>query len=604
MKSLLQLVLGVLVAFILPFPSIASEDISSSVNINYLIQEDGSNRVDHQITLTNNTSSSYVTQYSLELNSNRIQNISITDQHGKPIPFSQQSTDVSTILLLEFSDPVVGKDKSRIINLKYQNPDISTFQGNILEINIPQLNNKDQYNSFTTNVIVPNNFDQPSLISPSTYQKKSDDTITTISFDKSQLHSGAIILFGQEQHYSVQAGIELTNQSITPVETQIALPPDTTYQKVYLNSLSPLPQSLTQDSDGNWIATYIIQAKQSIPIKVDQTITVYNQPRHPVVVDNVDLNQLITENQYWETSSEAVKNIAGKYPTISEIYSYLVENFKYNYARIDNQSTHRLGAKQAISNPDNALCLEFSDSFIAISRANNIPSRLLTGFAYTQNPGLKPLSLVQNSLHAWPEYLDMNTNTWKSADPTWGHTTKGIDYLNNFDFNHITFAINGNESENPHPIGYDSTSTNALAVNFSTSKPEEMINNSFKIHVPPTTLLGFSDSVEITIINASNIALYGQELKLYHQQNELVGKTTINSSIPLSETTYQIKLSSPYTNLGNVITIEFYGQEQNIEIIQIPGIAGAIFFAFATTTAIGFSIYLYKTRRVLVSGEK
>src|SRR3989344_2583826 len=97
--------------------------------------------------------------------------------------------------------------------------------------------------------------------------------------------------------------------------------------------------------------------------------------------------------------------------------------------------------------------MEFTVLFIALARAAGIPAREVNGFAYTQNEKERPLSLVKDVLHAWPEYYDSDIQTWVMVDPTWGNTTGGVDYFYTLDFDHFAFVIKGVNSSYPIPAG-------------------------------------------------------------------------------------------------------------------------------------------------------
>ena len=112
-----------------------------------------------------------------------------------------------------------------------------------------------------------------------------------------------------------------------------------------------------------------------------------------------------------------------------------------------------MGALSALNNPTSAVCLEFTDLFVALSRAAGIPAREIDGYAYTNNAHDRPLSLTEDVLHAWPEYYDFDKKAWIMVDPTWGNTTGGIDYFNALDFDHIAFVIKGENSGYPIPAG-------------------------------------------------------------------------------------------------------------------------------------------------------
>ena len=89
------------------------------------------------------------------------------------------------------------------------------------------------------------------------------------------------------------------------------------------------------------------------------------------------------------------------------------------------------------------MCTEFADLFIALARAAGIPAREVNGYGYTTDPQLRPLSLGNNVLHAWPQYWDSVRKVWVSIDPTWGRTTGGVDYFSKLDFNHLAFLTHG-----------------------------------------------------------------------------------------------------------------------------------------------------------------
>ena len=96
--------------------------------------------------------------------------------------------------------------------------------------------------------------------------------------------------------------------------------------------------------------------------------------------------------------------------------------------------------------------MEFTDLFITIARSAGIPAREVNGFAYTENPDIQPLSLVNDVLHAWPEYYDSEKGVWIPVDPTWGSTTGGVDYFSKLDLRHFTFVVHGKDSTKPYAL--------------------------------------------------------------------------------------------------------------------------------------------------------
>lgn len=601
MRNFYLIALGVLFAaglLLISSEVYASEDVTTSVQMNYEVAESGDVRVTQQIGLKNLSASSYVSQYALELPSNRISAIKAVDGNQEEIDFSSSTSDTSTAILFNFSDPVVGKDKQTVITLTYINPDIATKVGNIVEINIPQLEKPEDYESYRTQVIVPASFGAPSLVSPTSGVSESDGSLTRILFEKDELRQGGLVIFGREQYYRIMADLVLSNPSITPIEIQFALPPDTPYQQVFLHTLSPTPAQMKQDKDGNFLVTYALEAKQELPISLVQEVIVYNTPTVDITVPDQDLNVYTKEDSYWERIDSSILG-TNRSVDANGIYDYLVTNFKYDFSRLDNQSTHRLGALQAVKNPQQSLCLEFADTFISLARSQGTPARMLSGYAYTQNPNLKPLSLVQNTLHAWPEYYDVEIGRFRSVDPTWGQTTKGVDYFDAFDFNHIVFAINGTDSESPEPIGYSTQMTRKLAVEVIDQKPTDQRQYDLSPRAPLLTTLGLSRSIEVQITNKSKSSVYQRPLQVWSGTTQL-GSTTVDSLLPYSQGEYQVELSELIDTSEN-LEIRFDTAAMEYSYAPISATTGAVIFAGTTFIASLLGIAAYKSRSVLVS---
>ena len=188
--------------------------------------------------------------------------MSVTTAAGKPIPFTTEKADNSTRITINFNDKVVGTGKSQHFFVTYTNPDLTQYAGTILEINIPKNAQPERIDQFSATISVPIQFSSPSFISPKDYTITQDPALTVLKFNSdTPMQQGITAIFGDRQTYSVNLSYQLSNTSVTPIETQIALPPDTPYQRVFINSIKPPPQALKHDDDGNWIATYSIEPK-------------------------------------------------------------------------------------------------------------------------------------------------------------------------------------------------------------------------------------------------------------------------------------------------------------------------------------------------------
>jgi len=274
----------------------------------------------------------------------------------------------------------------------------------------------------------------------------------TVVFDKKDLgNSGISMAYGDYQVYRFNLRYQLENANLFPVRTEIALPPSTNYQNVSIDDILPKPTDVVVDRDGNWLAQFSLKSRERIEVNVLGNAQVYLNPK-PQEVKSEDLSEYLKPTKYWQTNDPKIQRHAKELKTPEAIYNYTLKTLKYDFQRVKKGQV-RLGALDALNKPDSAVCLEFSDLFIALSRAAGIPAREVNGFAYTANSSERPLSLIKDVLHAWPEYYDSKRRAWIMVDPTWGNTTNGVDYFKTLDFDHFAFVIRGIDSQYPIPAG-------------------------------------------------------------------------------------------------------------------------------------------------------
>nr|MBI5456099.1 transglutaminase domain-containing protein [Candidatus Levybacteria bacterium] len=338
-----------------------------------------------------------------------------------------------------------------------------------------------------------------------------------IVFTKNDLgDSGISISFGNFQIYSFDLIYHLENKNLYPVSTEIALPPDTNYQKILIDNINPRPTNVSIDKDGNWLARYILSPNKSMDIKVLGKAKVYLNPKEEYL-DPIMAKEYLKQNQYWDLENSKIKELAKDLKTPYAIYQYVYKTLGYDFSRVQSNSP-RLGAANALKNPDSAVCLEFTDLFIAIARAVGIPAREINGYAYTSNSSQRPLSFVKDILHAWPEYYDYDKKTWIMIDPTWANTTGGVDYFNTLDFDHIAFVIKGLSSTYPVPAGGYKLSTDEnkkdVGVSIDSAFKEKTANITSEILFPDLILSGLSINGSIKALNIGNSLVNKQEIKV------------------------------------------------------------------------------------------
>lgn len=470
-----------LLNFLSAHPTFASSNFTTDYNITYTVRDDALTHVVFDITLTNKTSEYYASSYNVQLGFKNIQNLSANDPDG-PLTPGIAKNDNEESITLNFNKKVVGIGNKLNFRLSFDTTDVAQKNGKIWQIDIPGLSSQNDFNSFNVSVKVPSFLKNPSYIKPDIEGLNTRN----LTFNKDQLgKSGISIAYGEEQIYEFSLAYHLANRNLFPVKTEIAIPPTTNYQEVQIDDIAPKPLDVVVDKDGNWLGQYILAPSQKVDIKVNGRAKIFLTPKEESTPKE-KLAEYLKEQPYWQTSNESIKNLANRLKTPKAIYGYIVKNLKYDFTRID-LSKKRLGAMEALKNPSSAVCLEFTDLFIALARASGIPARELNGFAYTQNSKQRPLSLVKDVLHAWPEYYDEDLKTWIMVDPTWGNTTGGVDYFQTLDFNHFVFVIKGTDSKYPISAGGYKLSEDKItkdvnvsfASNFQEPNPTFSISDTF-----------------------------------------------------------------------------------------------------------------------------
>lgn len=428
-----------------------NKDFENTIESTYTVTNDGVTQVSHHIRIINKTPTVYLKQYALKTSYSGLTNILVRDINGKELESNKVSNETGTSIGITFVDEVVGQGKARDFYIEYEDHDIASIAGRVLEIHIPKLGDTESFSKNTITLITPSYFSIPVRVNPQpkTVDFKQTEVIST--FDRPD-GEGISAIYGQEQVYKLTLRYSLENPTNAPALAQISFPPDTSYQKMHYHAIDPQPTEMKVDPDGNWIATYRVPANTAtvVYLTAETKVTLDPNPEIPQIFPTKDH---IKNLKYWESDDVFILEKAKIYQSPKDIYDFVVQSLDYSRDEVTLENITRLGAIEAIKNPDVAVCQEFTDTFIALARANKIPARRIIGYAYSNNSTLRPLSFEGDILHSWPEYYDSQKSQWIQIDPTWGDTTGGIDYFSQFDLSHITFSINGISSNLPLPAG-------------------------------------------------------------------------------------------------------------------------------------------------------
>jgi transglutaminase-like putative cysteine protease len=535
MRRISVVILFFLLVFLSPFQkSFADSNFTTDYNVYYTVASNATTHVSIAATLTNLTNNYYASSYSIQLGFTDIKNVTASDSDGQITPKIIKTSKGSTIAL-NFNQRSVGLNSKLPFNVAFDTDEIAENLNNTWNINIPGIANQEDFSSFNSAVSYPPFLGSPTYIKPTLLNQAVSANGNVLSFTKKDLGgSGISIAFGSFQVYNFNLIYHLENKNLFPVSTEIALPPSTNYQDIAIDSISLKPNNVKLDKDGNWLAQYVLPPSKKYNITVIGKAKVYLNPKSENL-DSKSIQDYLKPQTYWESNNQKLIDLAKDLKTPYAIYQYVVKSLNYDFSRIQSNSP-RLGALQALENPNSAVCLEFTDLFIALSRAAGIPAREVDGFAYTNNNSERPLSLIEDVLHAWPEYYDFDKKTWVMVDPTWGNTTGGIDYFNALDFDHLAFVVKGENSNYPIPAGgykfSENEKTKDVSVVIGTVFDTENQKISTSIQIQDTILSGLPFGGNIKISNQGELLIPKQQLRITTNNLTPNDQVLVSSDIP------------------------------------------------------------------------
>lgn len=521
----------------------AADEFSVDTIVTYSVGEDGKTKVTHEVTLVNNLSDVYATTYTLSLENINVESVHSENSSGLSYPVDIQKEDSKTNIKVNFSDVIVGRGSERHFFISYINTEFALRTGEVWEVSIPRMGKNNNFRSYQVNLNVPKSFGLEAYISPNPASSKITDTGYVYTFTREQISdTGVSAGFGEFQVFTFNLSYHLENPLPRSTTAEIALPPDTAFQKVYLQKLDPKPTNITVDQDGNWIAVYELSPSQRVDVVAIGSVQIFASYRSFPKPKTQTLNDDLSETEYWQVNDPAIKELAAKLKTPKAIYDYVTKTLHYDTERVQ-PNVQRMGAVAALQSPNKAICMEFTDLFVAIARAAGIPAREINGYAYTENPDLQPLGLVADVLHAWPEYYDKDKGVWIPVDPTWGSTTGGVDFFNKLDLRHFAFVIHGKSPREPYPPGSYKLGPNPqkdVFVSFGTL-PDTRISVPTVSITPFRVLPFFSSIYTATISNPGPASLYGISPVIYYDSVEKA-RETIEVLPPFSKNQIQITL--------------------------------------------------------------
>ena len=525
------------IIFIFLFFSFTSADANFDVKLdnNYLFDRAGIVSVTEKISVKNKTTEKYLPSFEYKIQNVDIKNLDVSE-NGRAIPHNISKRENETTIKINFGDKVLGNGKRRDFQINYTIDNIAEKTGDVWEISIPKIEDVASYSEILTKISVPEDFGAEAYFSPSYIRKSHEGDSVVYEFDKNAVSESRIVAaFGQYQVFDYSINYNLKNTSAASKREVVALPPDTSYQRIFYKNLEPKPKNISVDEDGNWIAQYEIPANSEVKVNVGGFVQIFSYPRKYLSPGVMNLYSNIKETNYWQVSDNRIQELSKSLQTPEKVYNFVVGNLKYDFSLT---AKDRLGAVEAVTTTDAVTCREFTDLTIALLRASGIPSREVIGYSQSDNPSVKSISFFNDVLHSWVEYWDNDKKLWISIDPTWGATSKS-DYFNKFDLRHFAFAIHGQSDSLPYPPGSFTDNRNSKDISVNVGNIENIIEKPIKVEYKTEIFFVLTRQMNITLKNENPFALYDKRIdyisdnKIYAQDNVQIIPpfSTINRSV-------------------------------------------------------------------------
>lgn len=584
-KIFLALVLSLtlwLVVYQIRAQDLTLNPFSSSYDITYDVDSSGITSVTEKVTQKNLSDNYFASSFSLNIAATNITDTSAYDSQGQKLDAQVGRLGNKSQIKVKFNQQIAGKGKEYAWTLKFKSTDFASHQGRIWQVLVPKISSYlgvDQLNLVLT---VPVDFGDPTSIWPEASSISEQNGKINLLFDKNKLlDTGILVNFGDSQQFDFKLAYRLSSNNLLPTLKKVALPSDSGFQKVQILSIDPKPENVSLDSDGNYLAWFRLNRYSSLEVHVEGVakLSFPKGTKNFLVMSQEEEKSFTSNQKYWEKDNPLIQsklkeilNTPSNQKELSNkekarlINQFVISYLKYDDSRAQRKDFTREGGLTVLNNPDSALSQEFSDLFITLARAANIPSRQVVGFAYSPNSDLRPASDSGTLLHSWPQFYDPEEG-WIMIDPTWQATTGGVGYFSKFDLNHLTLAIRGMSPE--EPLVPDNVEVDFSKQEFS---PAARLLVSFD--TPDKIFSGFPAKLKIKIFNVGSGNSSSKQLFLNSDKVEILGQKVFNLPAipPFGWLEYQFPLRSAdfWNSFEDVIEVRVGDQKFEKKISSKP----------------------------------
>ena len=481
-----KILVFIFVAFISGFVStyvVSAKEIDLTITRDYFIESSESIRVVEKHIIKNNSQTNLVDKNNTDkfiishLKSNA-DNLKKSVESAKILidgvsrDFTVEYNNETAILSVKFPRNI-GRNDDMVFELQYQNYGLIETTGALIDIYASGISedslskNPNQGLTFQTNINIQKGvFGDINFVLPNQFSFSENDKFSTYTFGQDSLIGRSLwIQLGTKQFYKfkIVQKVNANNNINLPFnnEYKILLPRDIDgaeiYQKIKIDNILPLPKGIEKDSDGNLFAYFDHPMNQSGDIVIEGFVEVWvnstkvTEETSGKISDykQDEISKYLVSAEFWEVDATDIQKVAtdlkgdetNVYKIIKKTYDYVVD--KIDYSNVKKFGINeRIGALKTLNN-GSGVCMEYSDLFLTLLRAQGVPARAVFGFGYD------PLiDADKQEPHQWAQVLIPSMDKWLDVDITWGENGEASvgGALNHF-YTHIAWQSPEEHSE-------------------------------------------------------------------------------------------------------------------------------------------------------------
>jgi hypothetical protein len=204
-------------------------------------------------------------------------------------------------------------------------------------------------------------------------------------------------------------------------------------------SFSIEPDSFYTTNNNSYVLFKFYDVEEDFKIILKSRITIYNTINTSADTSKTDFSKYLISESNIEASSEKIIAVAESLKRKTDIET-IVETFDYVKKHISYKIKPAIGAEKVLETGVGK-CMDFSDLFVALLRANKIPAKSVFGIVVNE--------ISANPLHAWSEAY-LKKQGWVRFDATSGHSDirkEGPDYKMRLSNKYVTLSEGRNDPE-------------------------------------------------------------------------------------------------------------------------------------------------------------